>query len=549
MHVGDSPVSPPETASRWPFLPQQEIQDLAGGPLDDQLAVLASAIVAQPIRLHHECDVLRSGRVLESLKRIRPLGEDIRQRALQFVSAWCKSGLGQPELAWFDDAQRLSGDGLVFDNKSGAVSFDSYEWETRLKRIDREPWRSVVRYFEGTLGDKWQTDRPNFARRLETPTRTILRGDEYYINMANLPPLERIRHIATSFGDLLTKVRLSEVLGPWREIDEWKLALAVCDQLRNQALQLNWFAHRLARYARLHAPSEPGTNPLIRTVAALTPVVRRLTNAALGLYYKTLLLDRPRALIHVRALHDQRPELKKLVTACVEAIRKSRGTAGDFGFTSDFVRRWREADHPGENLLTAAAAVDYCRKQGVKRPVAVGIGWGGIELPLAFRHAWEAAGGDAGDVRPLVTHYSHYRGNEDVSELTYDPLADDGLETPQPNEHVVVFDDNILTGMTIERVQDDLLRRLCVVTGFFVTRISGGRRYGQMRMKQHGVLNPELVNRGVYGFLGETPFALTWSQKYREYENPIGVFSLPRRRIIELLHANTSADRYDREGF
>lgn len=126
------------------------------------------------------------------------------------------------------------------------------------------------------------------------------------------------------------------------------------------------------------------------------------------------------------------------------------------------------------------------------------------------------------------------------------------LQEPRPKalsgQHVVVFDDNSLSGRTIEKVLEDLFREhQAVPNAVYLTRISGERRYDQMRMPGHGMLNPKVVGSFIRGHLGETPFARAWSRD--QYENPIGVFSLARRRVLELLFVNSSVDRFEREGF
>ncbi len=513
--------------------------ELGGMDVGKQLGVLSSAVVTPPVRLHHDCDLLRSKRIFRDLSGFRNLANDNRRRAVLIIRGWHETRLEKPEKKWFpQSSDRLTKDGFVFDNKSGAIGFDAYEWENKIKSINEQPWKKVVAYFEETLGGLWLKDRPNLARRLETPTKTILRGEEYYLNMANLPPVERISQIARHFASLFTICDLRMLFEGWDTLWKWKLALATCDQLRNCILQINWFAYQMGR------------NQLTKfaiTTKELAAVIPDLTDAAVGLYYSALLFERGRALNHLGTLSANHTILAKSVEDSVKTLWEIGKKTNDMTFTHKFVRRWREADHPGENLLTAALAIDFSTRTGPKDLLALGISWGGIELPLVFKHAWLITQGDLPCPLVLVADYSHYRQDEPSRELPYIALVPSSPVEPIPGSRVIVFDDNVLTGLTIEHIQDDLLKRGCKVLAVFVTRISGGRRYGQMRMPDHGVLNPEIVGKLVVGFLGETPFALTWSRE--KYVNPIGIFSLARRRILELLHANSSVERYDREGF
>lgn len=536
IHIGPDAV--PQVIREWligtPFF------ELAGNDPTHQLEQISRAILYPPIRLHQDCDLLRSKRIFRHLSAFRDQGHVNRDAALSILKTWHQKRFVEPRTRWFQGvSESLAQDGVIFDNKSGAIAFDSYEWENEIKHKGEDYWQKVVQYFEKRLGGQWQSDRPNLARRLETPTKTILRGEEYYINMANVLPIDRIESITANFGDLFKICDLRKLFRGWDEVWKWKLALAICDQLRNCVLQVNWYAYQLDR-DRLTKSA--------KTTESLLPIVLKLTDAAVGLYYSTLLMDRKKARGHLGTLLANHLKLIQSVRDSLKTVKAvAQSIDQDMTFTQRHVRRWREADHPGENLLTAAQAVEFCNQHGTRNPLAVGISWGGIELPLVFKHVWMATQDDLPCPLVLVADYSHYRRNAPTGELPYMALVPGSPGKPVAGSEAIIFDDNSLTGLTIERVHDDLLKRRCKIMGVFITRLSGGRRYGQMRMKGHGVLNPDLVGDLVRGFLGETPFALTWSRE--EYRNPIGVFSLARRRILELLHANSSVERYDREGF
>lgn len=216
------------------------------------------------------------------------------------------------------------------------------------------------------------------------------------------------------------------------------------------------------------------------------------------------------------------------------------------------IRRWREADHPGENSLVALLASKTCAESPLP---AIGIGWGGIELPLVFRHVMRIAGADLPPV--FAAHYSKY-ARSGSREPRIQPLSPEADISSIQGKQYMIFDDNSLSGATLQVVVEYLWTKYRARPAHvFLTKISGERRYDQMRMEKSdrgGLLNPLLVassrvtEKGlVKGYLGETPFSRSWSRDV--YENPIGVFSLSKRRILELLFSNSSADRFDREGF
>jgi hypothetical protein len=209
VHVGSSKAKLPGWSGEAQDAPKNEdlFYDIGDSSFTKQLQTLQRALVSQPIRLHHNCEPLRSRKIVASLRRISSEGDSNREAALRIVRPWCDTNQSPSEKKWFTAvAEDLIDDGVLFDNKSGAVSFDSYEWESEVKQLPQPPWGSVIAYFDETLGDRWQADRPNLARRLETPTKTILRGDEYYVNMSNIAPLDRITQIADHFAQWFTKL-------------------------------------------------------------------------------------------------------------------------------------------------------------------------------------------------------------------------------------------------------------------------------------------------------------------------------------------------------
>jgi hypothetical protein len=442
------------------------------------------------------------------------------------------------------DFKELFEDGDVFDHRSGAISFDPYRWERMNPDDMPRPWGVIYRYFDYRQEEPWQQDRPNYWRVLATPTKIILRGEEYYANLRNVPPIQRLQDLLKA-----TKVvvRLCQDEDPlsYSLKDEWKLSLALFDQLRNCALQLAWFTNQLIVVDSFSDYADE----------TLRGNVDQFLDRALYLYY-AVLGGRGRS-------GTCREELKKLgdewqgwhqsvqmVLGRIER-RVKDGWREDrdrlYLKTNKLIRRWREADHPGENALLALHALAHKMRDGRLLP-GVGIGWGGVELPVAYRAIARVMGlPDSNLPAVYIASYSKY-----AKHGSSEPELRGMFDAPDLNQldrEVLLFDDNVLSGKTIQVVSDHLfLKHQRRVRAVFVTRISGERRYDQMRMEERGgALNPCLVGNKILGHLGETPFARTWSREI--YKNPIGVFNVAKRRILELLVANSSADRFDREGF
>lgn len=507
--------------------------------------------IAPPISCHYSSKILinKTGLPLciELEKYSRLANDNISNGRSLFRSIFTRGQCPWTHSCWQeDDLDEFFTDGKVFDHRSGAIAFDAYQWTISIvgnKMSLPHIWRKVVDYFEGLIEVPWQQDRPNYRRILAAPSKIILRGEEYYANLKNIAPWERLKSLLFATNALVEKL-LSESLLSYSNLNEWKLCLAVFDQLRNAALQVAWFENQL--------PSLPSFKYLHSS--EITAKVRSLNDNTSHLYYATLAGRTSKERLNNIKNTDCWPSLYKALMEIIKEIKKIANKnwrvdpSEPHIQVNKLIRRWREADHPGENTIVALQAWDKF-KNGL--PVAVGIGWGGIELPMVYRQVANLIDAKCSP-SAVAAHYSAYRGNKEKPPPTVKALSpgEDNVDKILSNNDILLFDDNSLSGRTIQQVTEHLFKLYKARTNaVFLTRISGERRHAQMRMYEHGILNPELVGKFIFGFLGETPYSRAWSSEIGKYKNPIGVFSLARRRILELLFANSSADRFDREGF
>lgn len=500
----------------------------------DPSAVIAKLRFCSPISLHPRAAILLHKRdIIERLANHKKVAFDNLKRGeetVQRVIANCPSFIA--------DASIIS-DGGVFDHRSGAISFDAYRWELQVAYDSKAPYDGVAKYFRELLEKPWQRERPNHRRILATPTQFLLRGEDYYTNLKNESPTTRLKEIIANTGAAFDHVQ-PELMNV-RDEDEWKLLLALIDQLRNASLQLGWFENAL------------GTGPFsIHQDVEFSAAVRRFIEHVGAAYYNVLFgrFDFEPLQTAKDEWSALRGRAERLVSAILKQIEDKTTERFELNFdTSRLIRRWREADHPGENALVALLAIESLGND--LPPSAVGIGWGGVELPLAFRHICRIIGKRPPSV--FAAHYSKY-ARHGSREPQIVPISSDAvIERDLSEGAAFVFDDNSLSGATLQTVAEYLWSKHRVTPRHvFLTRFSGERRYDQMRMektKRGGVVDPALLKEDgfIRGYLGETPFSRSWSRDV--YQNPIGVFSLAKRRILELLHSNSSADRFDREGF
>lgn len=446
-------------------------------------------------------------------------------------------------LASLDDGLRM------FDDYSGAVCFDPgyYEFEIPRSTDDRAVdllIRELREYFDDKLG-AMPFDRPLLRRRLYTNSLVLLRGDAYYANLKQVPPWEKADdyiHEARVLEALFRRLQ-SEVWfdGAIRACAEggaktekcWKLLVGTLDQARNLGLVLYSVAAHRWRDNRRQTDQ------------------RDLLSAATGLvraYYRILLGDTEFAATDLAQVIISGAIRAASELQALRTDEENRARSADWYDPDKPIRNWREADDPYENLLLGLLAVEGIGE--CDDTVALGLFWGGVELPVVASVAAEVTG------RRLATwgFLSHGRYSSaasqdgdhfcDLSNSCWSDIA--GLGRTGTGK-VLLMDDNALSGGTLESARDLLFRRGVTAVETWVVRFSGERREGQMRMDKGGTVEPAYMDRRLRGFLGETPYARSYSRK--RYESPVGVFNTARSRILRYLHNNSFASKFEREGF
>jgi hypothetical protein len=497
-----------------------------------------SLLLTRRLNIGSSSHYIKSGQVLGDLSNARARAAENVGHGLALVRALDRELVEKPN--------------KLFDNKSGAVVFDPDEWRKIAGEERAGPFAELIAYFTERLPDTWSPAHPCMRRILFTPTKVLLRGEEYYINMRKESPFRRFERILDEMRRISTLAsKLMPDLSAVESNDDWKLALALFDQIRNISLQTFAFVHAAPSALSLDTDENLQVKTLLDDLGELYGAADRgahgFVRNATRTYYGWLLHRKQDA---IAALGDVLHAFNAISEDLTRVVADSRTYAADTNRSqapelTDLVRGWREADHPGENLLTSIIAAD--RLSSLPMMIAVGIGWGGIELPLVFDYvaSLEAPGQER---HIYLATWSHYRAEHKRPRWDALPRSIDGPPAFETRP-IALFDDNTLTGITLERIREDALLHGAGDVQMFITRFSGERRHAHMQMEEHGVVDTACFGEIVHGFLGETPFARSWSKKKKDYKSQIGVFSLSRRRILECIHNNSTVELYDREGF
>jgi hypothetical protein len=481
------------------------------------------------ITIGPQAQALRDGRVLDDLIHVKRQAAANLDRALSLAKAI--------------DLRAPSPTSNVFDHKSGAVFFEPNDW----RRLETAPGTAtatrLVAYFSERLPHAWSPAHPCYQRVLFTPTKVLLRGEAYYTNMRQESPFERFRLILNEM-DQLTQVACGiGSISPDIGDDDWKLVLALLDQIRNIALQTFSFLHATTSALGIERDDEFNAH-LLAAYGGIDSGAHGFLHHSIRSYYGWLL--------HREGTAEQLNAAARCFIGAKAIIRDVLNRAEQIATQrklkqdarlADLVRGWREADHPGENVLISLLAADALQKN--IELTAVGIGWGGIELPMTFDYVSSLLA-PSQKRHIYIARYSHYRAAG--RKPTWEAFPQNETKEPRvEGRPSALFDDNTLTGLTLEKIRDDLLLRDSGTVHMFVTRYSGERRHHHMQMDNHGVIDPNVLLNDVGGYVGETPFARSWSKN--DYRNQVGVFSLARRRILECIYNNSTVELYNREGF
>ena len=215
---------------------------------------------------------------------------------------------------------------------------------------------------------------------------------------------------------------------------------------------------------------------------------------------------------------------------------------GKDNYSKDY-RAYREIDNFGENY-TAVSLYKEKRDNSNDYINACGLSYGGIELPIIAKIA------DKNKIQSLLL----LKFNKEVSGYSNKQLMD--LRKFNINEYgglvnsdvfkysdVDLFDDNVLTGKTLQLAINSLYDSGIDVNNICIVRYPGINRIEQMFLDNIAAVDFHLFFDYIYGLCYSSPYSWKdneWKNKNGkvDYKDSIGVFDLNRKKIIECLIKN-----------
>lgn len=350
------------------------------------------------------------------------------------------------------------------------------------------------------------------VRMTEFNSHYLLRGNMYYLSYMNIgldllmvkifEELEEIEKILSQIDDT----------GSISLID-FVLILALLDNRKNHMFEILFALNQLKRITKLSLIDENNYSTFMESVQAC------VDDFYLALFSGNCKLSQRGTITSFYYVFDK---LLSVLIANKELANKK----------NQIFRRYREANHPYQNALLAKKVVEKWLKYEYFDAI-IGIEYGGIELPFVVNTLAKLYRIKQFPI--FLTKYSHYSQKNDTSSV----LSFYGNETKElnklGNKSVLIVDDNVLTGKTIQAVVLDL-KKIGVENVFLgFIGYSGKKRYFQMVMPKHGCINPDIL---LFSSLIVTESPYTRIYNSSSYKNKNGVFNKIETKIINNLKSN-----------
>ena len=201
---------------------------------------------------------------------------------------------------------------------------------------------------------------------------------------------------------------------------------------------------------------------------------------------------------------------------------------------SKSLRAFREIDNFAENYITVSNTI---YKDDNSYSVC-GMCYGGIELPLLYK----VLDKDNKDI--LLMNFNNkvsgYSNKQNI-DLRFFNIEECGGITQigiDKDKKCIIFDDNAMTGKTIQIAINTLYDLGIEVDSSVVVRYPGINRIDQMFMKNHSAIDYTCFSDYIKGLYFPCPYSWRDSHGVDMYTDSFNIFDLNRRKIIECLLKN-----------
>ena len=420
----------------------------------------------------------------------------------------------------------INGMNSIFHERSGSVRIPMYEW-LLLKN--------------NPLRDFWETsDNNNLTYALRDDNEFILRGAKtYYYFLANRKSDHG--HDSTSKQDVINwycnyinffadAQKALEKTDDINDIINKKFALGILDNCRNVLLLL--INHNLV--------SNYGTSNVLLDISSYD-------KGLIDEYKSMLTIERMMSKIcFEHGLLISKEEIQRCINITKNILEKNyvielRSNVKD-DYSKDY-RAYREIDNFAENYV-AVSLYNENKKPSRNGINSCGLSYGGIELPFISKIINEDQVERLLLLKLNKTVFGYAK--KQLMELRkFDIKKEGSLVGAEElvNSSVSLFDDNILTGKTLQITTNSLYDYNINVDDICIVRYPGANRIDQMFFDNPTAVDHRLFFNYIYGLCFPSPYSWKDSEWKRadgsiDYEDSLGVFDRNRKKIIECLLKN-----------
>lgn len=415
----------------------------------------------------------------------------------------------------------------LFDKSSGSIKIPMYEWEINQSNPLKEFWS-----FE---------KNQCFKYLIRDDCNYLLRGSSTYYYFISNRISENGKDI-TSRNDVLAWHNnyikffydANEALLETKDINSIfnkKLLLGILDNCRNVLLVI--MNHKLVYY---------GVNDNI-----LLDISLKENRTFFDIYDTLLKVEENMSNICFKSkFFIDKDFICSLVTKTkdllIDNLRDENLSEEKDDYSKDY-RAYREIDNFGENYTAVSL---YQEKRNNKNDFinACGLSYGGIELPIIAKIV------DKNRVERLLL----LKFNKEVSGYSNKQLIDlrkfnineyGGLVNSNSfqNSNFDLFDDNVLTGKTLQLAINSLYDCNIGVKNICIVRYPGINRIDQMFLNNIAAVDFHLFFDYIYGLCYSSPYSWKdngWQDEDEvvDYKDSLMVFDLNRKKIVECLIKN-----------
>lgn len=410
----------------------------------------------------------------------------------------------------------------LYDSSSGSIKIPMYEW---INIEDNNPLKQL-----------WLSqNNSSLSYSMYDNENILLRGSEIYYYF-----LSQRTHDENTREDITTKEMINEWLSNnirflsqslvainitpnINELNNTKMILGIIDNIRNYLLiLLNQLINNNEKSIIINLEKIDKNSFLHIIYDNLIYIEKLMKDISFNIEYE----------IDSKEIEQL---IKKVILITFEFKEHLVYERHKTNYSKDF-RAYREIDNFAENYITCYFTVK--KDNNISNKGVCGVCYGGLELPIIIK-SMEDKINDV-SVLKFNKNVTGYSKKQSLELRFFDIEKNGGIELSKidSKKDYIIFDDNLLTGKTMQLVITTFYDLKINVDKICVVRYPSVNRISQMFLPNHGAVDYRYFFNFIEGLYFPSPYS--WRDPYslNPYEDSLGIFDLNRRKILECLAKN-----------